>query len=72
MSLPVDRELRLLLRHGTFAQALDHAFVTRGLSLERVRHHLATHGIRVSRAALSHQRGDQATAGRGSDRSDGK
>ena len=55
-SLPADRELRRLLRHGTFAQVLDHALNTRGLSLERVQHHLAAQGVRVSRAALSYWR----------------
>ncbi|WP_329562130.1 hypothetical protein [Kitasatospora sp. NBC_01266] len=55
-SLPVDRELRRVLRHGTFAQVLDHALSARGLSLERVQFHLAGHGVRVSRAALSYWR----------------
>jgi transcriptional regulator with XRE-family HTH domain len=55
-SLPIDRELRRLLRHGTFAEALDHALNVRGLSLERVQHHLAERGVRVSRAALSYWR----------------
>ncbi|MBP0457394.1 hypothetical protein [Streptomyces montanisoli] len=53
---PLDRELRRLLRHGTFAQVLDHALNTRGLSLERVQHHLAAQGVHVSRAALSYWR----------------
>ncbi|WP_112239447.1 XRE family transcriptional regulator [Kribbella monticola] len=55
-SLPVDRELRRLLRTGTFAEALDHALNVRGLSLERVQHHLAERDVRVSRAALSYWR----------------
>ncbi|WP_051367112.1 XRE family transcriptional regulator [Hamadaea tsunoensis] len=53
---PADRELRRLLRQGTFAQVLDRALNTRGLTLERVQHHLAEQGIRVSRAALSYWR----------------
>ncbi|GAA1617210.1 hypothetical protein [Catellatospora bangladeshensis] len=53
---PADRELRRLLRDGTFAQVLDHAFTTRGLSLERVQHHLTRRGVQVSRAALSYWR----------------
>ncbi|WP_026424920.1 transcriptional regulator [Actinokineospora inagensis] len=58
MSAPpaLDRELRRLLRHGTFAEVLDHALNTRRLSLERVQHHLAEQGVRVSRAALSYWR----------------
>jgi hypothetical protein len=55
-SLPVDRELRRLLRHGTFAEALHHALNVRGLSLERVQYHLAERDVRVSRAALSYWR----------------
>jgi hypothetical protein len=55
-SLPVDRELRRLLRHGTFAEVLHHALNVRGLSLERVQHHLAERDVRVSRAALSYWR----------------
>ncbi|MFI5734107.1 XRE family transcriptional regulator [Kribbella sp. NPDC051587] len=55
-SVPLDRELRRLLRHGTFAEVLDHALVVRGLSLERVQHHLADRGVSVSRAALSYWR----------------
>lgn len=54
--LPADRELRRLLRTGTFAQVLDHALNVRGLSLERVQHHLAERGVRVSRGALSYWR----------------
>ncbi|GLZ38034.1 XRE family transcriptional regulator [Actinokineospora sp. NBRC 105648] len=54
--LPADRELRRLLRHGTFAEVLDHALNVRRLSLERVQHHLAEQGVRVSRAALSYWR----------------
>ncbi|EYT78777.1 hypothetical protein CF54_35235 [Streptomyces sp. Tu 6176] len=53
---PIDRELRRLLRDGTFAQVLDYALNHRGLSLERVQHHLAAQGVRVSRAALSYWR----------------
>jgi hypothetical protein len=52
----MDRELRRLLRHGTFAQVLDHALNARGLSLERVQYHLAGQGVQVSRAALSYWR----------------
>ena len=55
-SLPADRELRRLLRHGTFAQVLDHVLTIRGLSLERVQYHLAEQGVHVSRAALSYWR----------------
>ncbi|MFC0548289.1 XRE family transcriptional regulator [Kutzneria chonburiensis] len=51
-----DRELRRLLRHGTFAQALDRAMTVRGLSLDRVQQHLAARDVRVSRAALSYWR----------------
>ncbi|MYW89688.1 transcriptional regulator [Amycolatopsis rubida] len=53
---PMDRHLRGLLRHGTFAQVLDHALNIRGLSLEQVRQRLAGRGVRVSRAALSYWR----------------
>ncbi len=55
-AVPVDRELRRLLRHGTFAQVLDHALAVRGLSLEQVQRRLAARGVRVSRAALSYWR----------------
>ncbi|WP_163511534.1 XRE family transcriptional regulator [Fodinicola acaciae] len=55
-TLVADRELRQLLRTGTFAQVLDHALNVRGLSLERVQRHLAAHGVTVSRAALSYWR----------------
>ncbi|WP_344314896.1 hypothetical protein [Fodinicola feengrottensis] len=51
-----DRHLRHLLRHGTFAQVLDHAITVRGLSLERVQHHLGEGGVQVSRTALSYWR----------------
>jgi hypothetical protein len=51
-----NRELRRLLRHGTFAQALDHAIAVRGLSLDRVQQHLAARDVQVSRAALSYWR----------------
>lgn len=53
---PADRELRRLLRTGTFAQVLDYALNVRGLSLERVQYHLAAQDVRVSRAALSYWR----------------
>ncbi|MDT8914720.1 XRE family transcriptional regulator [Amycolatopsis sp. PS_44_ISF1] len=55
-AIPMDRELRRLLRHGTFAQALDRALVVRGLSLEQVQRRLADRDVRVSRAALSYWR----------------
>ncbi len=55
-ALPDDRELRRLLRHGTFAQVLDHCLNVNGLSLKRLQDHLAVRGARVSRAALSYWR----------------
>jgi hypothetical protein len=39
-----------------FALALDAAIEESGLSLERLRHHLAAHGVAVSRASLSYWR----------------
>ncbi|MFG1644114.1 XRE family transcriptional regulator [Amycolatopsis sp. NPDC049252] len=54
--LPSDRELRRLLRHGTFAQVLDHCLNTHGLSLKRLQHQLAARGAHISRAALSYWR----------------
>jgi hypothetical protein len=56
LPLPADRELRRLVRQGSFAQVLDYALTVRGLSLDRVRRHLAARDVRVSRAALSYWR----------------
>ncbi len=54
--LPADRDLRRLLRHGSFAQVLDHCLNTRGLSLKRLQQDLAARDAHVSRAALSYWR----------------
>jgi hypothetical protein len=56
VALPADRELRRLLRHGTFAQVLDHCLNVHGLSLKRLQHHLAVRDVLISRAALSYWR----------------
>lgn len=54
--LPADRELRRLLRNGSFAQVLDHCLNIRGLSLKRLQQALAARDVHVSRAALSYWR----------------
>ncbi|MFI9383476.1 XRE family transcriptional regulator [Kutzneria sp. NPDC052558] len=54
--LLADRELRRLLRQGTFAQVLDHCLNAHGLSLKRLQQQLAARGVRISRAALSYWR----------------
>ncbi|WIX75874.1 XRE family transcriptional regulator [Amycolatopsis carbonis] len=41
---------------GSFAVTLDAAIEDSGLSLDRVRHHLATRGVTLSRSALSYWR----------------
>ncbi|GAA2974543.1 XRE family transcriptional regulator [Actinokineospora diospyrosa] len=46
-------------RGGTFAQALDAAITARGLTLDRVRYHLAEQGVDVSVATLSYWRRDR-------------
>ncbi|MDT8915181.1 XRE family transcriptional regulator [Amycolatopsis sp. PS_44_ISF1] len=56
---PVDRELRRLLRQGTFAQVLDHCLNVRGLSLKRLQDDLEARGAHMSRAALSYWRNGQ-------------
>ncbi|WNV85198.1 hypothetical protein [Umezawaea sp. Da 62-37] len=51
-----SRELARILRTGTFAEALDAAITARGLTLDRLRHHLSEQGMDVSLATLSYWR----------------
>ncbi|GLZ42896.1 XRE family transcriptional regulator [Actinokineospora sp. NBRC 105648] len=51
-----SRELTRALRSGTFAEALDAAIASSGLTLDRVRHRLAEQGVDVSLATLSYWR----------------
>ncbi|GAA3045826.1 XRE family transcriptional regulator [Actinokineospora globicatena] len=53
------RDLSRVSRSGTFGQALDAAITARGLTLDRVRYHLAEKGIDVSVATLSYWRRDR-------------
>ncbi|MEV6522541.1 hypothetical protein AB0M43_11400 [Longispora sp. NPDC051575] len=52
----MDRELARALHSGPFALALDLAIGASGLSLERIRHHLAERGVTVGRTTLSYWR----------------
>ncbi|WP_020673923.1 hypothetical protein [Amycolatopsis nigrescens] len=58
MSRRDAQELSEALRTGPFSVALRAAIESRGLSLERVRHHLRAHDVQISSATLSYwQRG---------------
>ncbi|GLZ40071.1 XRE family transcriptional regulator [Actinokineospora sp. NBRC 105648] len=63
MPAPTDkgttRDLARILRTGSFAEALDAAITVRGLTLDRLRYHLAGRGIDVSVATLSYWRRDR-------------
>ncbi|OLR93172.1 helix-turn-helix domain-containing protein [Actinokineospora bangkokensis] len=50
------REVAWVLRNGSFAEALDAAIRARGLTLDRLRYHLAEQGMDVSAATLSYWR----------------
>lgn len=51
-----SRHLARVLRTGSFAEALDAAITARGLTLDRLCHHLADRGVHVSRTTLSYWR----------------
>lgn len=65
VAAPLDRAVQRLLRVGPFAAALDAAIEARGLSLERLRDHLRTEGITVSRTTLSYWRKGRSRPERG-------
>ncbi|MBM7773174.1 transcriptional regulator with XRE-family HTH domain [Actinokineospora baliensis] len=55
----LGRDLSRVPRGGSFAQVLDAAITARGLTLDRVRYHLAEQGVDVSVATLSYWRRDR-------------
>ncbi|WP_412543899.1 hypothetical protein R8Z50_15825 [Longispora sp. K20-0274] len=59
--VPTDSQhLARVLRTGSFAEALDAAITARGLTLDRLCHHLSERGVHVSRAALSYWRNNRS------------
>ncbi|MGH3352535.1 MAG: hypothetical protein ACRDPS_17840 [Nocardioides sp.] len=52
----INADLARALRVGPFSDALDAAIHARGLTLDRIRHHLEGQGITVSEATLSYWR----------------
>ncbi|MEV6521446.1 hypothetical protein AB0M43_05785 [Longispora sp. NPDC051575] len=62
---PTGRHLARVLRTGTFAEALDAAITARGLTLDRLRYHLAERGVAVSQTTLSYWRRNRSRPERG-------